>query len=228
MHKTPPPGPVEHTQAHTGTPRSAQWLYRGPWLGRVAGRAGRIVGPNGRVAASCRAPSRACSSACACSQLSLACRARSCRPAHPSAHACACCTPQLLMPARRVAATVAVLQYSTAQPQSQYSELYCDTILPTANVSATIQCSVLGYSFCLLQPLPATIQDIVSQYNFLTLSPPCNTISQYKMGSSKFPISAPFFFSFFFHYNQIFIFFIYFQQLKKSLKSLKIIFFPFL
>ena len=54
-----PPGPTEHTQARTGTPRREQWPYRGPWPGRVAARAGRVAGPNGRVATLCRAPPRA-------------------------------------------------------------------------------------------------------------------------------------------------------------------------
>ena len=47
------------------------------------------------------------------------------------------CTPSPA-PARCVAATVAVLQYSTALSQSQYNPLYCDTILPTASLPATI------------------------------------------------------------------------------------------
>ena len=163
-------------------------------------------------------------------------RPRAClRPACPARLACA---PRSL--SLRVMSLVQWLYCNTAlpislAPVSQYSELYCDTILQLGSPPWS-RYNPLYYDTS--PAIPACNTIVVLQYNFSSqLHLSCNTNSilqynfppsQYNLGSSQFPISAPnFFFRFFFHFHLFFSLYIYiyiyiyiysnyFQQLEKS------------
>ena len=118
--------------------------------------------------------------------------------------------------------------------------------LPPAPLSSHNTSSVLRYTFCLAYPLPVAIQDLISQYNPLLNQLPsshlgCNTnlVLQYNPPLAysscntiwvvaQLKSAQIFFFSFFLIIRKKFIFSIFFfQQLEKSLKITKIIFFSF-
>ena len=145
------------------------------------------------------------------------------RPSAPSAQPKASLRAQAARPTPcpapclSVAATVTVLWLGWA--------LYCNTVQPCL---ALFYCNItqpVAIQFLPLLGSFSAIQKLYCNTIFFPFSPPCNTIPQYKMGSSPFQI--------FFFYARNFLFsiliknffFTYFQQLEKITKNHKIIFF---
>ena len=144
------------------------------------------------------------------------------RPARPCGRACC--------PAPAVSWLGWPLYCNTVQPcpcsTVAIQFFYCNTnSQPNPAASMAIHSSVLQHNPT-LQASFSAIQKLYSNIIFFPLSLPCNTISQYKLCSSHFQISAPNFF-FVFYYKYIY-FFIYFQKLENSLKITKINFFSFI
>ena len=83
-------------------------------------------------------------------------------------------------PARRVAATVVVLQYNTTQPQSQYNPLYCDTNFPQP-ASIAIHLTILQYNSSLNQPLssPSVSRHSALSHNIIWAVAQLNFLHQF-------------------------------------------------